>query len=211
MKKLITLVAVLLVLLCASVALADDMGVQLIGGPGIETEPTSLDDVALDTEYTIDGYAILTAKSFSFEESFYEYEKGYAGDNSTNFFGFLHWVQQASGANAKYAYLVFEITNTSHVTKRYLQNAEIKVVYDDEYVYSGWVRQYNLDHAASWGDRVKDYSPAIIPEDEEPTGIMYSTRLIFGCTLPNAVVESKKPLRMEINLDGNEITYNIRK
>ena len=40
---------------------------------------------------------------------------------------------------------------------------------------------------------------------------MYPKRYAFGCTLPNAVVSSKKPLRMEITIDGNEITYNIRR
>lgn len=42
-------------------------------------------------------------------------------------------------------------------------------------------------------------------------GPMYTGHYAFGCTLPNAVVNSKKPLRMVITIDGNELTYNIRK
>ena len=41
--------------------------------------------------------------------------------------------------------------------------------------------------------------------------MMYTGIFVFGCTLPNSVVESKAPLRIEINLGGNELTYNIRK
>ena len=42
-------------------------------------------------------------------------------------------------------------------------------------------------------------------------GFIVDGHYAFGCTLPNSVVKSKKPLSMVININGNEITYNIRK
>lgn len=38
------------VLLGCSAALAEGMGVQVIGGPAVETEPVSLDDLKLETD-----------------------------------------------------------------------------------------------------------------------------------------------------------------
>ena len=49
------------------------------------------------------------------------------------------------------------------------------------------------------------------PEDAELTSMMYTCHIVFGCTLPNAVVQGKEPLRMEIKLGDNDLTYHIRK
>ena len=47
--------------------------------------------------------------------------------------------------------------------------------------------------------------------DQFPVGPMYTGHYFFGCTLPNAIVNGKAPLRMIISLDGLELTFNIRK
>ena len=46
----------------------------------------------------------------------------------------------------------------------------------------------------------------------EVVDVMYTGTYASGCTLPNYVIEDKKsPLRIEISMDGNELTYHIRK
>lgn len=52
MKKILSVLLVLSMLLAASAALAENMGVQVIGGPETETEPVSLDDFKHGNEIT---------------------------------------------------------------------------------------------------------------------------------------------------------------
>ena len=40
---------------------------------------------------------------------------------------------------------------------------------------------------------------------------MYEGHYLFGCKLPNAVVNGSEPLSMKITMDGNEFTYHMRK
>ena len=49
------------------------------------------------------------------------------------------------------------------------------------------------------------------PADQFLIDPMYAGHYVFGCTLPNAIINSTAPLRMEIRLGENELTYNIRK
>lgn len=209
MKKIISILLVLSMLLgCSAMA---EMGVQVIGGPDTETEPVSLDDVKLNVEAEIDGYGIFLANSFEYANYLLAYKAG-KGDRSDE-------VIYDSGNEAEFAMLKVDITNTTTTPRDFLANCEVKVVFDDVYEYGGWTYQQNYDNYTwtIYNDTYKAWSNkqnvlyAINAADNFAIKPMYQGHYIFGCTLPNAVVNSKKPLRMVITIDGNEITYNIRK
>ena len=106
-----------------------------------------------------------------------------------------------SGVETEYIYVRMSITNTGDYYKDYLISAFVEANYDEVYKYGGWSYQYadlKSNSVLSKGD--------CFPIAPGKTGYF-----CFGCTVPNAVVNSKKPLRMIITIDGNEITYNIRK
>lgn len=189
MKKILSLVLVIVLLLGCSVTFAesdDDLGVTVIGGPETETETVSLDDFKLKIAAEIEGYGILCGTSFEFVDSFYVYNDGW----------------RRSGTEADYAMLRMDILNTTMKNMDYLSACEVKVVYDDTYEFGGWYRQYNFD----WSEE-----DTLMKSDQFAIAPMYEGHYVFGCTLPNAVVTSQKPLKMIITIDGNEITYNIRK
>lgn len=211
MKKILSVLLVLSMLLFASAALAEGMGVQVIGGPETESEPVSLDDLKLETEAEIDGWGILTLTSYEVQNFLGYYRSGrtdvYDADDD------YYW----SGNEAEYAVLYADILNTQLKDKNYLENATVKAIYDDTYEYAGWVyqRNYNNDTYAYYSlevDRSKQNTRwAINAADQFAINPMYEGHYIFGCTLPNAVIEGNKPLKLIITIDGNEITYNIRK
>lgn len=210
MKKILSMLLVLSMLLSVSAALADGMGVQVIGGPATESEPVSLDDFKLNTEATIDGYGILLATEFVFKDQLGYYRSGRTDVYNTDDFYY-------SGNEADYALLKMDITNISTKPRDFLTSCEVKVIYDDVYEYGGWFYQYNYnngtyDSSKSGEDRKKQNTNWVINQaDQFAINPMYQGHYVFGCTLPNAVVNSKAPLRMVITIDGNEITYNIRK
>lgn len=233
MKKLIAML--LLLLLMSNVAIADgDLGVQVIGSKSSNANLTSVDDLQVGETYTLDGYARIVPKSFAFVDCFAQYAKGEAGNNeikfqgyilynstrvacdtrdSGNYFSKMSW--QESGKNADFIWFVVEITNLQKSEVDYFQDATVKVIFEDEYEFSGWLRQFNFDYNTFVHRYVWDYpfaSPAVLnPADVEKLGMLYTGTYAFGCTIPNAVVTDKAPLRMEINLGGNELIYNIRK
>lgn len=209
MKKILSMLLVLSMLLGCSVAMAE-MGVQVIGGPETETEPVSLDDLKLNVEAEIDGYGILCATDFAYKDRLGYYRSGRSDIyNADDFY--------LSGTEADYALLRIDITNTSTKPRDFLASCEVKVVYDDVYEYGGWCYQYNYNNKTynssySGEDSQKQNTNWVInAADQYAIDPMYQGHYVFGCTLPNAVVNSKKPLRMVITIDGNEITYNIRK
>lgn len=208
-------------LLAPTAAYAGDMEVTVIGGPEADTSPVSLDDVKLEKEVEIDGYAKIKPSSFEYVDDFYTYIEG-ADDNTREVD--LH----RSGQDAEYAVLKMDITNLATAPKDFLDQAHVKVVYDDTYEYEGWTYQYNYNNRTKEQDWVRFYwnegknydnwyydldsrVVAINNADRFTIDPMYAGHYAFGCTLPNSVVDSKAPLRMEIEVGGNEITYNIRK
>ena len=209
MKKVLLFV-VLAALLTVSAVFAQDLGVQLIGGPEIEAQPINLDDLKLNVEAEIDGFGILLPRSFEFNNYLMVYKQG--NQKSGN----LH----DSGNDADYALLYFDITNTTLTPKDYLTDCEVKVIYDDIYEYAGWAYQQNYDykHWETYSNNIDaPYSHkqnilyGIDPSENYSINSMYQGHYIFGCSLPNPVVNSKKPLRMEITLGDNDLTYYIRK
>ena len=224
MKKLLAFVLALSMLLGAT-ALAEDLGIQVIGGPNVNTETLSLDDMKLEQTYTIDGYARIKPTVWNFTDFFYQYAKDHAGDNTNREgkAGVNPWSYNApsaqyykhinimkSGANAEFAWLEMEVTNLGKEGMDFTQQATVKVVFDEEYEFAGWVRMENYDYDTHDGNKFLVRS-VLDPANSEMTEMMYTCHMVFGCTLPNAVVEGKEPLQMIITLGGNELTYNIRK
>ena len=209
MKRILSMLIVLTMLLGCSVAMAE-MGVQVIGGPDTETEPVSLDDIKLNEGATIDGYAIFTATAYTVQDNLGYYKQGKTKPDGD------WWYR--SGKEAEYVILRVDLTTLATREKLFLENAEVKVVYDDTYEYAGWAYQLNYDNGTSdWSggygtyNKIQNTEFVIDAADNFAIGPMYAGHYFFGCTLPNAVIEGKAPLRMVINLDGNEITYNVRK
>lgn len=194
MKRLLSLIlALVMVLSLPGLAFAADVGVQQIGGgEEEETEPVSLDDLKINQEVEIEGWGILTLTSFEFANRFDYFDKEFR----------TYACEYDSGNEADYALLRMDITNTTKKDKDYLTEVEVKVIYDDDYEFKGWCYQYDFDRSVN---RVlhKDNQFVIEP--------LYQGHYLFGCTLPNAVVNGKKPLQMIITIDGNELIYNIRK
>ena len=204
MKKVVLILLVLSLLFCHFAVIAEDMGVQVIGGPNTETEPVSLDDVKLDVEVEIDGYGAIKPITFFIDDWFYVIDEK----------------EFRSGQEADYILLYLDILNTTTKEMDYRANADVKVIFDDVYEYGGWSYQidYDYNNGNYWTDNNHpNYSGkqnqlyGLSPSKAFAIKPMYKGHYVFGCTLPNAILESKKPLRMVITIDGNEITYNIRK
>ena len=227
MKKLLTLLTIMVLL--TGIACAEDLQVQFIVGEDLPQMALDLDDMQLGQTYEIDGYARITPVSFEFMEKFIQYDAGAPGDNTSHgmdsskvrhspgayngYYKHLNWMR--SGVNADFAWFLMDITNTQKTAVNFIQEATVKVVFDEEYEYAGWVRQFNYDYdlngeyhdGVDQGDFIR---AALDPVDEESIDMMYTGHYVFGCTLPTAVVEGTEPLRMVIDLGGNELTYNIR-
>ena len=208
MKKMVFVLAMLFVVTSAFA----EMGVQVIGGPETVSEPVSLDDLKVNEEVEIPGWGKILISNVEIQDKLGHYGAGRKGVYTMDGAGYYD-----SGKDAEFLVLYIDILNTALTDKNYLENATIKVVYDDVYEYGGWAyqRNYNNDTGTYYEiDADKDRQNtrwAINASDNFVVSPMYQGHYLFGCTLPNAVIDSKAPLRMEINLDGNEITYNIRK
>ena len=210
MKKIISMLLVFSLLIGCSAAFAEGFGVQVIGGPETESEPVSLDNVKLGREIEIEGYGILCPDKHLIEEGFCVYK---AGSNQ-------RVTENRAGSDADFLIFYMDITNNTASEKDYLGQVSVKVVFDGVYEYGGWYFQRNYNNK-TWGSRSDapwtDYNNkqntmyGIDHADEFSIGPWYQGHYIFGCTLPNAVLNSTKPLKMIITLDGNEITYNVRK
>ncbi len=214
MKRILSTLLVLSMLLSYSAAMAE-LGVQIIGGPDMESEPVSLDDVKVGDVVDIDGYATIEFKEYVVKDKLGYY---FAGKNAP--YGNYPNYYYQSGSDAEFIALFVDLTNLSTKDKNFLTECEVQVIFDDKYIYGGWAFQqnYNNNSANGWydnetgADRNEQNKKWVIDSsDVFAVGQMYTGHYVFGCTLPNAVINSKKPLRMVITLDGNEITYNIRK
>lgn len=219
-KALLTFICVLFSL---TFCFADNgMGVKVMGNKNNNTDPVSVDNLVVGKEVEIEDYAIIKPTEFGFFDSLGCYNKGETRVNTDTNSIYRHktYVWYKSENEADYAILRCDLTNTDLKSKDFTKNCTVKVIFNDKYQYEGWVYQNNYNNSSS-----NDKNDYILEEDKgkqnkrwaidkadnfaiEP---MYKGHYIFGCTLPNAVIESTKPLKMIITLDGNEITYNIRK
>ena len=251
MKKLFSLIVAFVLL--AGFACAEDLQVQIIGGENVPQATLDLDDMQLGQNYEIDGYARIAPISFEYKDIFIQYGAGCPGDASyamqseheneditgkvrfgnnggpyfeSTYYKSIYW--QKSGETADFAWLQVDLTNMQKEAINFMQEATVKVVFDEEYELAGWVRQLNYDYdterqygAEGVEERyteTEEYEntygtfirAALDPVDEQAIDMVYTGHYVFGCTLPNAVVNGTEPLSMVIDLGGNELTYNIR-
>ena len=243
MKRTVVLVMVLLLVFVQFGAYADDLGIQIIGGPeGVAATPMSLDDVQLGNDYSIDGYANVKFNEYMVVDYFAQFgekeDYGTWHNNNQDIwqvfaygtsnleygswrFNDASWME--SGNDGQFIWLTMDITNYQKQPVDFSQDMTVKVVYMDDYEFNGWVRQIDNDLIAKdasdygvsrFGGEKTDYPNAIVlnPKFNHAIDMMYTGHYVIGCTLPNTVVEDKKgPLRVEIKLGENDLTYNILK
>ena len=241
MKKLIALIALMITLLSVT-AMAEDLGVQIIGAPAAKQQQLTLEDMQLGETYVIDGYAKITPVECMFTDFYAQFNKnanyhatyGYGTPNANWVYGEhtdsdwgddwhlteAYWVN--SGLNADYVWLMLDLTNLQKTSVSYDAGATVKVIYRDDYVYEGWIRQVNYDHLKinTTPYDIYRYSitsgyPKVVvlsTVNSEPIDMMYKGTYAFIAKLPNYIVrDTESPLQMVITLDGNELIYNIRK
>ena len=116
-------------------------------------------------------------------------------------------VQQNSGTDADFVWLLADVTNLGSEDARFMKDATVKYIYDETYEFGGWVRQLNYNYENATGE-----IGSILPKDEENVGMMYTGHYVWGCTLPNEVVKNTSAtLRMEVDLGGNTLIYHLRR
>lgn len=216
MKKLVAFFLMLALLLGVSALAEDGMGVQVIGGPGAQTEPVTLDDFKLNVDVSIDMYGVLNGTSFETLDRIGYYKKGktYLSYNYEDYFGYSY-----SGNEAEYMVLKMDIINTALTEKNFIDKCKVKAVYDEIYEFGGWCHQYNYnngtyeEYRGAYGADAKKQNKNFYINKEDRFAIqpMYEGHYCFGVTLPNAVINSEKPLYIVITIDEHEITYHVRK
>ena len=246
MKKLLSMVLVVIMVVILSLANAEDLGIQIIDGLDSEVNAMSFDDMKLGTSYTLDSYAIVTIKELKTVDCFAQFgESGefgvYRGDwggintsyapvysysdskHENNSWKYVDASWMDSGESADFIWVLTDITNLKKAPVDFTEEASVKIIYQDEYEFNGWIRQIVYDHMeAQNGDKSVSrygYDTSVYPTEivmnpniVEAIEMMYTGTYVFGCTLPNYVVNDKKgSLKMVIEIGGNELTYIIRK
>jgi len=217
MKRIVAILISLLLMFVSPVAFADEMGVQIIGGPEAESEPVSLDDLQLNGTIVVDNFGEITPTQFQTIDALGSYRAGvhsiqdyYSSESDTAQY-------YSSGVEADYCIFRVDILNTQLRAIDYINDYTVVVTSDDIYQFAGWAYQYNYDNSStSKGNRNIGIENANItyvidPSDNFAIDPMYAGHYVFGCTLPNTIIESKTPLRMDITIGDVEMTYYIRK
>ena len=191
MKKILSILLILSMLLAAAAAFAEDTGIQVIGGPSAESTPVSLDDMKIGKTAKIDGFGDVTILSAEWRDEI-AYYPGYAA---------TYW---ASGAEAEYLYLKLRILNTQKSARDYAQEIhDIVCDFGDGYQFGGWFRQREDDTDDGYLYKNEKDSYEIAP--------LYAGQYGVIVTLPNLVVDSKEPLSVTFKIGDNEFTYHHRK
>ncbi|MBR6901042.1 MAG: hypothetical protein IKN30_03150 [Synergistaceae bacterium] len=219
MKKIFIIALIVAVVFSAACAYADD-----------ETGMT-FDNVTFGKAYKMKGYASVTLLGFKFVNMYAQWEDGKASPRITGWSynypmvyvskkSYEHYADctfEDSGTDAEFAWLKVDVTNLQKQEVNLIRETKIKVIYDDEYEYDGWIRQFNYNYSKSEvysknkEAGVIGWPVCLSPADEMAIQPMYKGHYAFGCTLPNFVVEDKdSPLRMEITMGENKLIYNIR-
>ena len=217
MKKTLVITVMLLAVLTLCFAANNSMGVKALGDK-TAAEKVSVDNLVVDKEVEIEDYAIVKPTEFGYFNYLGFYNEGFNSPGGGYSWDSTCW-HSNSGNEAEFAILRVDLTNLALEAKDFLKNCSVKVVFNDKYEYEGWLYQSNYNNSSyngmyyyleeDNGNQNKRF--AIDPKDQFAISPMYVGHYIFGCTLPNAIVESTKPLKMIITIDGNELTYNIRK
>lgn len=202
MRKFVAFALIVVAVIFAGIAFADD------------GEKLKIDDVTFGKEYKINRYAAVKFPGFKFVDAFAQWKDDIKQEDVAYTYSSS---LQNSGNEADFAWLKADVRNLMKSDVKFMGDCSVKVIYDDEYEYKGWVRQFYYDYSdAEVRTDNKDIgavgSPTCLsPKDEIAIGPLYVGHYAFGCTLPMSVVDDKdSTLRMIITMKGNEFTYNIR-
>ena len=193
MKKIIALLLTLLIVGSSMAALAEDTGIQIIGGNDKPAEAVNLDNMKVGETAEIEGFGEITITYADWRDSIgYRYSDGYRS---------LSW---KSGAEAEYLYLKIRILNTQKKAQNYLNMfGDVVCEFDDGFQFAGWYRQREED-----SDDGYLYESSTDGYDISP---LYAGQYGVIVTLPNYVVDSKAPLSVTFKIGENEFTYHHRK
>ena len=189
----------------------NNMGIQMIGGPGVDTTPVSLDNMKVGESVTIDGYARITITDATTVDYIDSYKKGETilGFSSSDK---AYRDRMTSGNEADYYILKMDIVNLALTPTNFLNNCTVKATFNEVYQFQGWAHQFNWNNRYYTHDGDQLNRKAYINDaDQFEIGPMYAGHYVFGITLPNAVIEGKEPLSIVITIGGNELTYTVRK
>lgn len=194
MKKILSVLLVLSMLLAASAALADDTGIQVIGSPEAEDDVVILDDLKQGQIATIEGFGNVQIYSA-------EWIDGFGSRNKDNYISNYYY---ESGEEAQFLRLNIRILNTTFAAKNYHSMfSDIICDYGDGYQFKGWYRQRHNDT-----DEGMAYDDSKLSYDISP---LYAGRYIVCVTLPNICVDSDEPISVTFKIGDNEFTYHHRK
>lgn len=192
MKKLVSLILCLMMVL-TSAALAEDTGIQIIGGPEVAAEVVNLDDMKVGQVAKIEGLGEVQLLSA-------EWIDGFASVTQTNSWGYDY----KSGPEAQYLRLNIRILNTNFTSKNYhAMFSDVICDYGDGYQFKGWYRQRENDTEDAYVFSDSKFSYDVSP--------LYAGRYIVCVTLPNVCVDSEEPLSITFKIGENEFTYHERK
>ena len=193
-----TLLVLALVMECFS-AMAEDTGVQVIGGPETEVNTVKLDDFKKDDKISIPGFAEITLCSIEYVDvietsyTFWSSGGGYAP------------TKLESGSQAQYLVICLYILNTQKVPFNFKDVfGEVICEFDNDYQFGGWSRQER---------KIDDRKWVMYPESDDSYAIssLYGGYFDIVVTLPNYVVNEKKPLSVCFLIGDSEFTVNVRK
>lgn len=187
MKKLVSLVTLLVMLMTMAGAMAE--GVVVIKSPQqqVEEEPVDMKNIKLGKDIDIEGYGVIRPVSCEFVDKI-------VVDYYNEF---------SSGDEAQYLLLIVEILNTQYVNASYYDNVAVSASFGDGYEFGGWKRQYK-----------KSTSTEVFKNANESFEIspLYKGKYAFVVTVPNYVVDTPAPLSITVKLtDEIEMTYIMRK
>ena len=128
-----------------------------------------------------------------------------------------------AGPDNQFVWFRIDITNVNYSVKDLSKAIVVKVVYANEFEFGGWIRLIDSskidlkysDGAVSRFDYELTQHPSQIvmhPENAISVGYMQTGYYAIGCTLPKYVIQDESELlRVEIEINGETLTYNIRK
>jgi len=208
MKKVFSMILILLMLLGYSAAMAEDTGIQIIGGSETGAETVNLDDWKEGDTARISGFGEITLVSCSFVDTI-----PYSVYTSFNVISANKTVSDGdakesfiSGSAADYLRIRVHILNIQKKPFDYYKvfGDEILCTFGDDYKFGGWTRQERKVDDRFWVMyESKDSSYAI--------DSLYEGYFDVVVTLPNYVVNSKEPLSVTFSIGDNEFTVHIRK
>lgn len=201
MRKILSLLLILSMLLGCAAAIAEDTGIQVIGGSEAEAETVNLDDWKEGDTAKISGFGDITLVSCGFTDTipYSVYLNTWSSDGEAK-------ESFKSGSSADYLRIRIYILNTQKNPFDFYKvfGDEIICTFGDDYKFGGWARQERKEDDRFWVMYESyDSSYAI--------NSLYDGYFDVVVTLPNYVVSSKEPLSVTFSIGDNEFTVNVRK